>query len=101
LHVGHGQRGGLGQARTLSCRLASCCSTAIGGSPTIAAAALQCGTQFDLAALEAVREQLAQRLVRAQLVGQAQGEVQKAAVDGAQVEHDAREGGLRVDGFLG
>jgi hypothetical protein len=38
-----------------------------------AAAALQCGTQFDLAALEAVREQLAQRrLVRAQLVGQAQ-----------------------------
>jgi len=51
---------------------------------------LQPGAQLDLAAPQALAQQLAQhRLVGAQLVGQPKTQVQKAAVDGAQLQTQA------------
>ena len=57
-------------------------------------AALQVGAQLDLAALQALAQQLAQgRFVLAQFVGQAKAEVQKTAVDRAQLQPQP---GLRI-----
>jgi hypothetical protein len=62
-----------------------------------AADRLQAGAHFDLAALEARLQQLAQGgLVLAQVVGEAKGQVQEAAVDGADLDPQARSCGRRI-----
>src|SRR6185312_11314801 len=64
--------------------------------------AAQYGANLDLAALEPGGQQLAQgRLMLAKLVGQAQGQVQKAAVDRADFEPEARRCRAPRVGFRG
>jgi len=95
--VGHAQGAGVGQPHAhlvlQRCQALQCARGRVGQGGVFAA--LDVGAQLDLAAFELAREQLTQsRLMRAKLIGQAKGKVQKAAVDRTQLHGHARGGNL-------